>query len=205
MTRAVMEGVVFSLRDSLELLRSLDVQVEDVRATGGGAKVASWRQLQADIFNMPIHRTTIDEGPAFGAALLAGVAAGVYTSVNEATVMVELRNDVTLPDPERVKVYEDHYDIYTFALCHYGTRDAPALEPGSATGSATRVIPHHPLVIQGCVFALWQPWGRSRMQVPPLDSCNCRTQYRHLSWRAGSHPYSDMPWLSRLTLRRLVR
>lgn len=112
MTRAVMEGVVFSLRDSMEILRSLGVPIEEVRATGGGARAQLWRQLQADIYDMPIHRTTIDEGPAFGAALLAGVAAGVYASVDDAVTVVELREDVTVPDPERAQVYRDHYEIY---------------------------------------------------------------------------------------------
>lgn len=112
MTRAVMEGVVYSLRDSLEVLRSLDVPVDQVRATGGGARGALWRQLQADIYNLPIYRTTIDEGPAFGAALLAGVASGVHTSVDEAVSLVELRPEVTEPDPERAKAYQDQYEVY---------------------------------------------------------------------------------------------
>ena len=84
MTRAVMEGVIFSLRDSLEIMRELDVPIEQVRATGGGARSTLWRQLQADIYGLPIHRTTADEGPAHGAALLSGVAAEVYRDVNEA-------------------------------------------------------------------------------------------------------------------------
>jgi xylulokinase len=112
MSRAVMEGVVFSLRDALEILRSLGVPIEQVRTTGGGARSLLWRELQADIYNTPIHRTTADEGPAYGAALLAGVAAGVYQDVQEATSRVEVRGDVTEPDPERAKVYEEHYEVY---------------------------------------------------------------------------------------------
>ena len=112
MTRAVMEGVVFSLRDSLEIMRGLDVPVEQVRATGGGARSSLWRQLQADIYGIPVHRTTADEGPAHGAALLAGVAAGVYHDIGEACATVRLREEVTEPDPERTKVYEEHYEVY---------------------------------------------------------------------------------------------
>lgn len=112
MTRAVMEGVIFSLRDSLEILRELGVHVGQVRATGGGARSALWRELQADVYGVPIHRTTADEGPAHGAALLAGVTAGLYGSVDEACSTVRLRAEVTEPDPERTKVYEEHYEVY---------------------------------------------------------------------------------------------
>ena len=112
MTRAVMEGVIFSLRDSLEIMRELEVPVEDVRATGGGARSALWRQLQADIYGTPIRRTVADEGPAYGAALLAGVAAGAYSDVDEATSVVKMREEITEPDGERAKVYEEHYEVY---------------------------------------------------------------------------------------------
>jgi xylulokinase len=112
MTRAVMEGVVYSLRDSLKIMRELDVPVEQVRATGGGARSPLWRQLQADVYGVPIHRTTADEGPAHGAALLSGVAAGVYRDVAEACSTVRLREEMTEPDPERTKIYEEYYEVY---------------------------------------------------------------------------------------------
>ena len=112
MTRAVMEGVVFSLKDSFEILGGLDVRVEQVRATGGGARSALWRELQADVYGVPIHRTSADEGPAHGAALLSGVAAGVYSDVDEACATVRLRAEVAEPDSERTRVYEEHYEIY---------------------------------------------------------------------------------------------
>jgi xylulokinase len=112
MTRAVMEGVIFSLRDSLEIMRDLDVPIEDVRATGGGARSELWRQLQSDIYATPIRRTVADEGPAYGAALLAGVASGTYADVEEGTSVVELREGITEPEPERSKSYEDYYDVY---------------------------------------------------------------------------------------------
>ncbi len=112
MTRAVMEGVVFSLRDSLEILRELEVPVEQVRATGGGARSPLWRQLQADVYGVAIRRTTADEGPAYGAALLAGVAAGLYRDVGEATSLVELREEITEPDARRADAYEGYYDVY---------------------------------------------------------------------------------------------
>jgi xylulokinase len=112
MTRAVMEGVIFSLRDSLEIMRNLGVPVEDVRATGGGARSGLWRQIQADIYATPIRRTVADEGPAYGAALLAGVASGAYADVDEATSVVKLRKGITELDEECSKIYEEYYEVY---------------------------------------------------------------------------------------------
>ena len=112
LTRAVMEGVAFSLRDSLEIVRELGVAVDEVRATGGGARGALWRQLQADVYDLPIRRTAADEGPAYGAALLAGVAAGLYRDIPEACERVTLRDEVTEPDPRRAAVYRDYYAVY---------------------------------------------------------------------------------------------
>jgi xylulokinase len=93
-------------------MRGLGVPVEDVRATGGGARSDLWRQLQADIYGTPIRRTVADEGPAYGAALLAGVASGTYTSVDEAVSVVKLREEITEPDTDRARTYEEHYEVY---------------------------------------------------------------------------------------------
>ena len=135
LTRAVMEGVVFSLRDSLEIMHGLDVPVEGIRATGGGARSPLWRSLQADVYGAPIRRTTADEGPAYGAALLAGVAAGTYGDVGEASSVVSLREEVTEPDPERSKIYDEHYEVYRSL---YGTnREAMHRLSGFAAASAS--------------------------------------------------------------------
>lgn len=107
-----MEGVVFSLRESLDIMRDLQVPIEDVRATGGGARSDLWRRLQADIYATPIRRTVADEGPAYGAALLAGVASGTFADVDEATSVVKLREGITESDPGRSKSYEDYYEVY---------------------------------------------------------------------------------------------
>jgi xylulokinase len=136
MTRAVMEGVVYSLRDSLEIMRELDVPVDQVRATGGGARSPLWRQLQADVYGVPIHRTTADEGPAHGAALLGGVAAGVYRDVGEACAVVRLREEVTEPDPERASIYEEHYEVYRslYPATRSATSRLTELAAGSGSG-----------------------------------------------------------------------
>jgi xylulokinase len=71
-----------------------------------------WRQLQADIYGTPIRRTVADEGPAYGAALLAGMASGTYADVDEAVSVVKLREEITDPDTDRAEIYEEHYNIY---------------------------------------------------------------------------------------------
>jgi xylulokinase len=122
LTRAVMEGVAFSMRDGLEIMRGLGTPDDDVRAVGGGSRSPLWLQLQADVYGRPIRRTVIDEGPAYGAALLAGVAAGAFADVEEASGRVRLREEVTEPDPERARRYDERYGIY--ASLYPALRDA---------------------------------------------------------------------------------
>jgi xylulokinase len=112
LTRAVMEGVAFSLRDGLEIMRGLGTPDDDLRAVGGGARSPLWMRLQADIYGRPIRRTVIDEGPAYGAALLGGVAAGVFADVEEAGTRVRLRDEVTEPEAGRARRYDELYGIY---------------------------------------------------------------------------------------------
>ena len=122
MTRAVMEGVAFSMRDGLEVMRGLDTPDDDLRAVGGGARSPLWLGLQADVYGRPVRRTLIDEGPAYGAALLAGVAAGVFADVEDAGARVRLRDEVTEPDPERARRYDELYAVY--ASLYPALRDA---------------------------------------------------------------------------------
>ena len=112
MTRALMEGVVFSLRDSLEIMRGLGVGAQEVRATGGGARDPLWRQMQADVYGATVVRTRADEGPAYGAALLGGVAAGLYSTVEEACEHVSLRDERTEPNYAAAAVYNEYYEAY---------------------------------------------------------------------------------------------
>jgi xylulokinase len=108
----VMEGVAYSLGDCLDLMVGLGVPIDEVRATGGGARSPLWRQLQADVFGLPVHRASIEEGPAFGAALLAGVAGGAYRDVFEASSNIRLDPEVTLPDPANHRVYSRYRRAY---------------------------------------------------------------------------------------------
>lgn len=112
LTRAVMEGVAYSLKDCLEIMTGLGLEVEQIRATGGGARGPLWRQIQADVFGKPVHQTAVDEGPAYGAALLASVAAGLFQDVEQASSVIRLRPEVSEPDPARSRLYERCYDVY---------------------------------------------------------------------------------------------
>jgi xylulokinase len=93
MLRAVMEGVVYSLKDCLEIIKEMGVDISEVRASGGGGKSRLWRQMQADVFGTDITTINSSEGPALGVALLAGVGTGVYGSVAEACdATIRVRN-----------------------------------------------------------------------------------------------------------------
>lgn len=111
--RAILEGVTFSLRDSLEILRGLDVPVEAIRVGGGGARSALWRQIQADVYGQPVETVAAEEGAAYGAALLAGVGAGVWSDVDTACAHVVRIASRTEPDPPSVTALDASYRRYT--------------------------------------------------------------------------------------------
>jgi xylulokinase len=112
LARAVMEGVTFSLRDGLEIMRALGLPLGEVRATGGGGKSAMWRQMQADIYGAEVATLAAEEGPAYGAALLAGVGAGLFADVGAAVERCVVVSGVTRPDPAAQERYERVYTIY---------------------------------------------------------------------------------------------
>lgn len=112
MCRAVMEGVTFSLRDTIEICRSTGIVIQDVRASGGGAKSALWRQIQADVYNADVYTMNVDEAPAAGAAILAGVGAGYFKNVEEGCAAIAKVSSVTHPIAKNVAMYEDYYQIY---------------------------------------------------------------------------------------------
>ncbi len=112
MVRSVLEGVSYGLRDSLELIKGLGVPIEQVRASGGGARSPLWRQIQADIFGTELVLINVTEGAAFGAALLAGIGAGVYRDVREAVDAAVRVVSSTAPDPVAAQAYEGLYPLY---------------------------------------------------------------------------------------------
>lgn len=113
MLRAVMEGVTFSQRDSLEILRGMGTDISEMLACGGGGSSPLWRQMLADVYDCPVRTVKSKEGPALGAAILAGVGAGLYPSVQDACDAMIRLNPPQEPIPENVPQYEAFYRVYT--------------------------------------------------------------------------------------------
>jgi xylulokinase len=109
LVRAVLEGVAYGLRDSLELLRALGVEATVGRVAGGGARSTLWLRIVASALGIPLERTAVEEGAAFGAALLGGVAAGVYADVHEAVERAVRVRDAVDADPALRDVYDEGY------------------------------------------------------------------------------------------------
>ncbi len=113
LTRALMEGVVFGLRQGLDLMLSLGTPVDQLIATGGATRHPLWIQLQADIFNRPIFVSSMEEATGRGAAILAGIGVGLYADVADAIASaVRPSQPGALPDPERVRRYARAYQEY---------------------------------------------------------------------------------------------
>jgi len=110
LVRAVLEGVAYGLRDSLELLRELDVEAAVGRVSGGGARSELWLRIVASVLGLPLERTAAsEEGAAFGAALLGGVAAGVFDDAAAAVAACVHVTERIEPDPEWEAAYADGY------------------------------------------------------------------------------------------------
>ena len=110
--RAILEGVAFSLRDSLEIFKELEIPVEQIRASGGGSRSFFWRQIQSDIYAKEVVMLRESEGSAFGAALLAGLAGGIYSSVEESAREALQVRECLSPIKENVRLYDRQYEIY---------------------------------------------------------------------------------------------
>jgi xylulokinase len=110
--RSLIEGVTFGMRDALEIMKSMGVETKEVRASGGGARSAFWRQLQADVYNTPIVLTNATEGPAYGVALLAGVGTGVWKSVEEGCKRSIKQTERVNPSKKSAARYEPFYRTY---------------------------------------------------------------------------------------------
>ena len=110
--RSILEGATYAMRDSLELIREMGVQIEQIRLSGGGARSPLWRQIQADIYGHDVHTVNAHEGPGFGVALLAMVGAGVFSSVPEACDNTIRLADQTAVRPEVRSFHDRGYAIY---------------------------------------------------------------------------------------------
>ena len=119
-TRSVMEGVTYSLKQVIDIANQLDPTVpnEKIYTSGGGAASALWRQMQADIFRLPVYTmSAASEGGAYGAVMVAGVGAGVWKNLTEATGIVRVETE-TLPNPANFSAYEDAYAVYSELYPH---------------------------------------------------------------------------------------
>lgn len=109
MTQAVLEGVAFGMRDSLEIARDMGISVTAATICGGGAKSPLWRKIVANVMNLEVSTLACEEGPGYGAAILAMVGCGVYKSVDEAVGNLVKKKDTIQPDPVLVEKYEAKY------------------------------------------------------------------------------------------------
>ncbi len=112
MTQAVLEGVAFAIRDSFEVAKSLGIQIERTKICGGGAKSPLWRSMIANVLNIKVDRIESEEGPALGGAMLAAVACGVFSSVEEAAEKIVRVTETIEPEPELVEKYERQYQKF---------------------------------------------------------------------------------------------
>ena len=107
LARAVLEGVAFALCDSLDLLRETGLEISAGRVSGGGARSRLWLRIVASALELPLERVAVDEGAAYGAALLAGVSAGEFSDVGDAVSACVETTELIEPEPEWVEVYRE--------------------------------------------------------------------------------------------------
>ena len=112
MTQAMLEGVAFGLRDSMEAAKSTGLTPKRSKICGGGAKSPLWRKIIANVMNMKIDRIESEEGPGYGAAILAAVGCGVFSSVEEAAGRLVKITDTEESDPQLAEKYEEKYQKY---------------------------------------------------------------------------------------------
>ncbi|MBU3216796.1 xylulokinase [Clostridium estertheticum] len=112
MTRSILEGVCFGLRDSLEILKSMGIEVKEVRVSGGGSKSTLWKQILASVFNLKVSSINSKEGPAYGAAILAAVGCGLYDNVDDACNSLIKITDTIMPIAKDVDKYDKTYKVY---------------------------------------------------------------------------------------------
>ena len=112
MTQAVLEGVAFGLRDSLEVAKSLGIQIDRTKICGGGAKSPLWRKIIANVMNLKVDIIESEEGPALGGAMLAAVGCGEYPDVETIAEKLVKVVDTVEPEPELVAKYEERYQQF---------------------------------------------------------------------------------------------
>ena len=107
-----MEGVIFAMRDCLEIFKSLEVYPKRIIAGGGGALNPLWRQIQSDILGLPLVTVETREKSATGAAMIAGIGTGIFPSFEEACQRTVVFGEETMPNYEHTTRYEEFYQLY---------------------------------------------------------------------------------------------
>jgi len=110
--RAILEGVAFSLRDTFTIFGEMGVPIREVRLGGGGARSSLWREIQAEVYGQTVSTVKAEEGAAYGAAILAGVGAGVWSSVEGACQSVVKINQRIEPDSRNVETMNRQYQLF---------------------------------------------------------------------------------------------
>ena len=113
LAKAILEGLVFELRINLDLLRQSGISIHELRAVGGGARSPLWLQLKADICRIPLRVPQVTEAACLGAALLAGVACGVYPDIETAVSRTVHSSRRITPDEQSATAYEKRFETYT--------------------------------------------------------------------------------------------
>jgi sugar (pentulose or hexulose) kinase len=112
MVKAVLESLAFEMRGNLDYWTAAGIGVKELRTAGGGAKSPRWLQIRADIMGRPITTLKVREAACLGAAILAGTAAGVYSSLDEGIARAVRLGDTYEPAPDQVRAYEERYAVY---------------------------------------------------------------------------------------------
>ena len=110
--QAVLEGVAFALRDSLEVAKTLGIPITRTKICGGGAKSPLWKKIIANVLNIKVDVLANEEGPSMGGAMLAAVACGEYANVEEAAAKIVKVVDTVEPEPELAAKYEARYQQF---------------------------------------------------------------------------------------------
>lgn len=112
-SRAVLEGVAFAIRDCYEVAKANGLQITRTNLCGGGARSATWQQIFADVLGIPVHILATEQGPSYGAAILAMVGCSVYRDVAEATEQMVSVKQTIFPNPQNVAKYQKKYETFT--------------------------------------------------------------------------------------------
>ncbi len=110
--RAILESLTYELKINMEIMKSAGLEINNLRAVGGGAKSLLWLQIKSDILNQPINKLRVKEAACLGAAILAGSATGIYNSIQEGVNITSKISQTIYPDEKRIDQYQNIFSVY---------------------------------------------------------------------------------------------